>query len=194
MSWVYRVIRKGSLEKIAQVDTRSTSRDPQEYNTDRTPRKQYLSLNLPNSLLYRHHISRLVSCDHSSPMSAPLDRFDAAEIFAAASIDAISVEDAQPPTCRLKRCRFRSQRVLWLDCPLVQLAYSFTRHCEKPRSLCIRNDDRRTYRSREGGWLSSRFADVAYFGQYLEHLAVVVADVSDSCRIAGTAECRVVTA
>ena len=52
-------------------------------------------LNLPSSLLYRRRVSRLVSRDYSSSMSAPLDRFNAADIFALASVDAISVEDAR---------------------------------------------------------------------------------------------------
>ena len=95
MSCAHQVIREGSLAKIAQVDTRATVRDAHNYTRSHTPRNYYLILNLPSSLLYRRRISRLGSRDHSSPMSDPLDRFDAAKIFAAASVDAISVEDAR---------------------------------------------------------------------------------------------------
>ena len=90
-SWCF----EGSLAKIAQVDTRATVRDAHEYNSSRTPRTRDLILNLLSSLPYRRRISRLVSRDRSSPMSALLNRFDAAEIFALASVDAISVEDAR---------------------------------------------------------------------------------------------------
>ena len=89
------VIRECSLAKIAQVDTRATSRDAHKYKSSCTPRNQYLILNLPSSLLNRRRISRLVSRDHSSPMSAPFDRFDAAKIYALVSVDAIPVEDAR---------------------------------------------------------------------------------------------------
>ena len=75
MSCAHRNVLDGSLAKIAQVDTRATVRDAHEYNNSR--------------------ISRLVTRDRSSPMSALLDRFDAAEIFALASVDAIFVEDAR---------------------------------------------------------------------------------------------------
>ena len=65
----------GSLAKIAQVDTRATVRDAHKYNNSR--------------------ISRLVARDRSSLMSGLLDRFDTAEIFALASFDASSGEDAR---------------------------------------------------------------------------------------------------
>ena len=75
---------KGSLAKIAQVDTRATARDAHEYNSSRTSQTRDLILNLPSSLFYCRRISRLVSRDRSSLMSALLDRVDAAEIFAIA--------------------------------------------------------------------------------------------------------------
>ena len=89
VSCAHRGVLEGSLAKIAQVDTRATARDAHEYNGSRMPRDRDLILNLPCSLLYRRRISRLVSRDRSSPLSALLDRFDAAEIFALASIDPI---------------------------------------------------------------------------------------------------------
>ena len=92
MSCAHRVIRENSLAKIAQIDTRATLRDEHKYNSSRTPWNHHLVLNLPSSLLYRRRITRNVSRDHPSSMSALLDRFDAAEIFNAASIDATSVE------------------------------------------------------------------------------------------------------
>ena len=52
-------------------------------------------LNNPCYLLYRRRIARFISRDHSFSKSAPLDRFDAADIFAAASDDVISVDDAR---------------------------------------------------------------------------------------------------
>ena len=95
VSCAHRVVREDSLVTIAQVDTRATSRDACNYNSDCTPQNPYLILHLLSSLLHRRRIYRLVSRDYSFPMSALLDRFDAAEIFALASIDAISVEDAR---------------------------------------------------------------------------------------------------
>ena len=93
VSCAHRCIREELLANIAQVDTRPTVQDAHEYNSSRMPRTRYLILNLPSSLLYRRRISPLVSRDRSSPMSSLLDRFDAAEIFALASVDAISVKD-----------------------------------------------------------------------------------------------------
>ena len=87
-------IRKEPLAKIAQVDTRATVQNAHEYNNCRTPQTHNLVLNFPSLLLYCRRISRLVACDRLSPMSAMLDRFDAAKIFALASVDAISVEEA----------------------------------------------------------------------------------------------------
>ena len=52
-------------------------------------------LNLSSLLLYRRCIARLISRDHSSPMSASLDRFDAAEIFAFTSVEAMFEEDVR---------------------------------------------------------------------------------------------------
>ena len=95
VSCAHRKVLEGSLAKIAQFDTRAKARDAYEYNSSRTSRTRDLILNLQSSLLYRRRISRLVSCDCSSPMSALLDRFDAAEIFALASVDAISLDDAR---------------------------------------------------------------------------------------------------
>ena len=95
VSCAHRGVLDGSLAMIAQVDTRATARDAHEYNSSRTPRTRDLILNLPSSLLYRRRISRLVSRDRSSAMSALLDHFNAAEIFALASVDAISVEHAR---------------------------------------------------------------------------------------------------
>ena len=95
VSCAHQDVRENSLVTIAQVDTRATSRDAREYISDRTPRSRHLILNLLSSLLYRHRITRLISRDYSFPMSALLDRFDAAEIIALASVDAISVEDAR---------------------------------------------------------------------------------------------------
>ena len=95
MSCAHRDVSKDSLVTIAQVDTRASSRDAREYNSDRTPRSHHLILNLLSSLLYRRRITRLISRDYSSPMSALLDRFNAAESFALASVDAISVEDVR---------------------------------------------------------------------------------------------------
>ena len=95
VSCAHRGVFDGSLAKIAKVDTSATTRDAHEYNSSRTPRPRDLILNLPSLLLYRRRISRLVSRDRSSPMSTLLDRFDAAKIFALASVDAISVYDAR---------------------------------------------------------------------------------------------------
>ena len=95
MSCAHRGVFEGLLAKIAQVDTRAIVRDTHEYNRSLTPRTRDLILNLPSSLLHRRRIFRLVSGDRSPPMSALFDRFDAAELFALASVDAISVEDAR---------------------------------------------------------------------------------------------------
>ena len=95
VSCAHRGVVEGSLAKIAQVDTRATARDAHEYNSSRMPRTRGLILNLPSSLLYRRRISRFVSRDRSVPMSALLDRFDAAEIIALASVDSISVDEAR---------------------------------------------------------------------------------------------------
>ena len=69
VSCAHRGIREYLLVTNAQVDTRATSRDAREYNSDRKPRNHYLILNLPSSLHYRRRISRLVSRDYLSPMS-----------------------------------------------------------------------------------------------------------------------------
>ena len=74
---------------------RATAEDAHECNSSRTPRTRDLSLNFPRSLHYRRRNYRHVSRNRSSPMSALLDRFDAAEIIALASVDAITVDDAQ---------------------------------------------------------------------------------------------------
>ena len=95
VSCAHRCIREDSLARIAQVGTRATIRNAHENNRSRTPRTRDLILNLPSLLIYRRRISRLVFRDRSSPMSALLDRFDAAEIFPLASVDAISVDDAR---------------------------------------------------------------------------------------------------
>ena len=95
MSCANHGVLEGLLAKIAQVDTRATARDLHEYNSSRTLQTRDLILNLPCSLHYCRRIFRLVSRHRSSSMSALLDRFDAAEIFALASVDEISVEDAR---------------------------------------------------------------------------------------------------
>ena len=95
MSCALRGVLEGSLPYIAQVDMLATARDAHEYSSSRTPRTGELILNLPSSLPDRRRIFRLVLRDRSSPMSALLDRVDAAEIFALASVDAISMEDAR---------------------------------------------------------------------------------------------------
>ena len=82
VSCAHRGVLEGFLAQIAQVDTRATARDAHEYNRSRTQRTRDLILNLPSSSFYRRRIFRLVSHDRSSPMSALLDRFDAAEMFA----------------------------------------------------------------------------------------------------------------
>ena len=214
VSCAHRGVLEVLLAKIAQVDTRATARDAHEYNSSRTQLTRDLIINLPTSLLYRRRISRLVSRDRSSPMSALLDPFVAAEIFALASVDAIPVEDARnhlqshitvdvmiegldqlftdsitsegcatpavknfaaPPSEFEVQTRAPTARLPPELLPLpvsaspsaplpphVQLAYPFPRLREQPRSLCICNDDRRTYRSRDGGWSAFRFAGVAY--------------------------------
>ena len=95
VSCAHRGVFEGSLANIAQLDKRATARDTQEYNSSRRPQTCDLILNVLSSLLYRRRISRLVSRYRSSPMSALLDRFDAVEIFALASFDAISEDDAR---------------------------------------------------------------------------------------------------
>ena len=105
MSYARRGISEGLLVTIAQVDTSATSRYAHGYNSSRTPQNKNLILNLPSSLLYRSRISRLVSRDYSSPMFALLDRFDAAENFALASVDAIFVEDSSKSAAELHRGR-----------------------------------------------------------------------------------------
>ena len=91
----HRVIQNYLVLTIVQVNTRATSRNACEYNSSRTPRSRHLILNLSRFLCSRRRISRLISRDHLLPMSSLLDRFDAAEIFAAASVVAISVNDAR---------------------------------------------------------------------------------------------------
>ena len=95
VSCANRGVLEGSFAKIAQVETRATVRDAHKYNSSRTPQTRDLILNLLSSLLYRRRISRLVSRYRSVLMSALLDRFDAAEIFALPSLDANSVDDAR---------------------------------------------------------------------------------------------------
>ena len=95
VSCTHRVVCKNTLVTTAQVDTRATSRDACEYNSDHTPQSNHLILNLPSSLLYRRRISRLILHYHLLTMSSQLDCIDAAKIFSAASVDAISMEDAR---------------------------------------------------------------------------------------------------
>ena len=78
-----------------QIDTGAILRNVREYNSSHTPRSRHLIGNLPRSLLYRRRISRLTSRDHLTPIFSLLNQFDATKIFAADSVDAISMEDAR---------------------------------------------------------------------------------------------------